>query len=150
MRTARPTRLALLPLLVALPLAGCGTRYDRVPADQVDPARRTTAEELATRILTAWNKHEYPFLGAEATAEFRRAHNNAAAQKAAAANIEKRAGRFQSLAFAEELRSRPPQHDVFRFKGTFSDVSPVEVRVVLDPEGKVSGFWVRPWHDELR
>jgi hypothetical protein len=39
---------------------------------------------------------------------------------------------------------------LYRFKGTFSKGgSPAEVRVVYDTDGKLSGFWIKPWKDVL-
>ena len=44
-----------------------------------------------------------------------------------------------------------PELVVYRFKGVFSKDSSrkIEVRVNMDKDGKVAGFWVKPWSDSV-
>ena len=129
-------------------VAGCeSTELERVPDGQVDASRKSQAETFATTVLGAWAKDEYPALGDGATEEMRSA-NSPEAQQKADKKLEAEAGSFQSLAFQEMQRTKPPRFDVYRFKGTFDkSPSPIEVRVVHDVEGKVTAFVVRPWKD---
>lgn len=130
---------------------GCGKPgLDKVAEAQVDAAKKANAEALGTKILSAWAKDEYPLLGEEAAEQFRKAHNAEDAQRAADKSIEKELGSFQAMTYHETLRTKDAKMDVFRFKATF-DKSKVasEVRVVIDSQGKLTGFWVKPWKDEL-
>jgi hypothetical protein len=100
-------------------------------------------------MLGAWARDEYPPLGDDATEEMRAGHD-AEAQKKADKQLEADIGSFKSLAFHELQRTKPPKFDVYRFKATFDkSKDQVEVRVVYDVAGKVTGFWVKPWKDSL-
>jgi hypothetical protein len=39
---------------------------------------------------------------------------------------------------------------IYRFRGAFdaTDEKP-EIRIVLDRNNKLAGFWIRPWEDDL-
>ncbi len=140
-----------LAFALACSSAGCGKpQLEKVAEESVDATKKASAEAMGTKILTAWAKDEYPLLGEEAAEPFRKAHNAEDAQRAADKSIEKEIGSFQAMTYHETLRTKDGKMDVFRFKATF-DKSKVasEVRVVLDAQGKLTGFWVKPWKDQL-
>lgn len=151
----RPAAFAapwLVPLSVAtaLTLTGCGKpEFEKIPSDQLDPARVAAAQQFATKILDAWNKDQYPLVGDEASEEFKKGHNDVDRQKSADKSIEAALGNWKSMTLHEALRSKPPQFDVYRFEGVFERNPRAEVRVVYDMQGKVSGFWIKPWKDTL-
>ena len=66
-------------------------------------------------------------------------------------NISSMFGDYESMQFAEALTMKTDQfYTLYRFKGTFSETSEKpEIRVVLNKEGKLAGFWIRPWQDDL-
>ncbi|MBI3205203.1 MAG: hypothetical protein HYZ29_26930 [Myxococcales bacterium] len=140
-----------LAFALACSSVGCGKpQLEKVAEERVDATKKASAEAIGTKILTAWAKDEYPLLGEEAAEPFRKAHNAEDAQRAADKSIEKELGSFLSMAYHETLRTKDGKMDVFRFKATF-DKSKVasEVRVVFDAQGKLTGFWVKPWKDQL-
>ena len=144
--TAR--RITLI-LGAALALGACSSvKFEKIPAGQINQAQKTFAEEWGNKIMTAWEKGEYAQVGQEATREFRAGHNQIDRQKAAHKFVKSKVGKFQSMAFHEALRTKPPQGVVYRFKGDFEQGEP-EVRVVYDLEGKLAGHFVKPWRDEL-
>jgi len=55
-------------------------------------------------------------------------------------------GRFGQLYYKEAYSSG--NKTIFRFKGAYEKGTP-EIRVVIDKNDKVAGFWIRPWIDEL-
>ncbi|MBK7579935.1 MAG: hypothetical protein IPI67_06980 [Myxococcales bacterium] len=140
-----------LVLAAALFSAGCGKRgFDKLPEEQVDAARKHSAEEMGTKILSAWAKDEYPLLGEEAAPGFRRAHNEEDAQRVSDKALEKDLGNFKSMTYVETVRSKDGKFEVYRFKGSFEkSEAPNEVRVVLDTQGKLTGFWIKPWKDQI-
>lgn len=139
----------LLPLVLVG--SGCGKpQLDKLAEDKVDLTKKANAEAIGTKILTAWAKDEYPLLGDEAAEEFRKAHNAPDAQKASDKSMEKQVGNFQSMTYAETWRTKDGRMDVFRFRGSFDkSPGPLEVRVVMDAQGKITGFWIKPWKDGL-
>jgi hypothetical protein len=138
------------PLLLALLAGACGgEKFTRVPDAEVDASQKTAATSFATTRLTAWAHDQYPAATDDEGAAFRAADTEAA-QKASDKGIEDALGDFQSMTYVEAYRSDPPRLVFYRFKGTFSkggSTTP-EVRVVYDLDGKVVGFWVRPWQDK--
>jgi hypothetical protein len=130
------------------PAAAKGSRYSRVPPDQVDPKRREAAETFASRYEQTRAQGSYAPLGDEATEEVRTGltvHK----QKAAQQQITEQFGEFESLEFVEAWRvNASPESTIYRFRATFTKGRP-EIRVVHDARGKVSGFWLKPWRDSL-
>jgi hypothetical protein len=142
-------------VLVGLVLlaAGCSkaTPLERVPDAELDANAKTSAETLGTRILSEWAKDEYKELSeTEARPDFRKAHNDVDGQRTADKSIESTLGNFKSMTFQHAMRSKDKKMFVYRFKGSF-DKAPdlAEVRVVFNDEGKLSGFWVKPWKDQI-
>ena len=65
--------------------------------------------------------------------------------------ILKQFGHYRSLDYAETwiMKDQPKMH-IVRFKGTFEEsAKKLEVRVVVNEEGKIAGFWTKPWLDPL-
>ncbi len=56
-------------------------------------------------------------------------------------------GNFRQLFYKETYSYG--SNNIYRFRGAYEKDSP-EVRVVITKEGKVTGFWIRPWSDELK
>lgn len=143
-------RVVRVVAFVATPLFAMGCSkpaFEKIPEASIDAKRKAAAEKFGNTVMTAWSKDTYPQVtAAEADEEFRKGHNDVARQKAADKTIEGAFGNFKSMSFHEALRSNPPKHEVFRFKGTF-DKGVAEVRVTVDLDGKIAGHFVVPWKD---
>ena len=61
-------------------------------------------------------------------------------------------GEFQSLVYAETwIQEGNSTMKIFRFKGDFAKSNKkLEIRVVLDSNDKIAGFWIKPWSDMLK
>lgn len=125
-----------------------GARFSRIPPDRVDQQRRSAAESFARRYEEARAQGTFEHLGPEATDEMRTSltvHKQKDSQAAIAATF----GEYRSLEYVEAWRANAsPESTIYRFRGTFTKGKP-EIRVVHDRAGKVSGFWLKPWHDSL-
>ena len=144
-------RHALVAALAVVGMSlGCSTTsFEPVPEDKVDGPQKAAAEAFGKTTLESWAKNEYTALGDEATAEFRTAQDPAG-QKAADAALEAQLGDFVAMEYFQTVKSVPAAHFVYRFKGTFSkQKDPHEVRVVYDLNGKLGGFWIKPWQDQM-
>lgn len=144
------TRNGLL-LAFSLFALGCNkVEFEPIPEAEVNASHRTSAETLGKQILTEWGKDEYKPLGNEANDEFKKAHNSVDGQRTSDKSIEKAFGSFQSMALSQSLRTKDKKAEVYRFKAVFDKTTdPVEVRVVLDDQGKLSGFWIKGWKDSV-
>ncbi len=124
--------------------------FASIPAVQVDVAQKDFAEKAATTAFTAWTKGSFEPLGDNFSKQMQ-ITMPPVMQKQSWAVIEGEFGGFQSVSFHEALKSTAgPAHVIYRFKGTFSKAakSP-EVRVVVDDAGKVGGFFVLQWFDDV-
>ena len=72
-------------------------------------------------------------------------------QQSSYENIRSMYGEYESMQFAEAWKLEADQfYTIYRFKGTFGATSDKpEIRMVLDREGKLAGFWIRPWEDDM-
>ena len=135
---------------LAVSLGGCtGPKTEVVPDAEVNKAQKDTAEKYAQATLSSWAEDKYPEPPETLSPGMRQA-NSPASQKSADKALEAEIGDFKSMTYVEAVRSVPAQFVLYRFKGTFSKgAQPLEVRVVFDTDGKISGFWVRPWKDKI-
>lgn len=148
-RAHSSSRLALV--LAAMLVFGCGgTKFNKVPEGEVDGSQKAAAEKFGSSVLAAWAKDQYPKVDVPADPKFKEGQDDEAKQKAADKSIEAQMGNFQSMTYHETQKSEPAKFVIYRFKGKFSkSEAPAEVRLVYDTEGKLSGFWIKPWKDSL-
>ena len=135
-------------VVLAATLLGCAG-FERVPEPQVDLQQKAAAQRIASRIYEGCvsGKHE-PLGDDEAIPEMRDAFSPAKLTATCAA-IKTQFGDYQSLDYAETWKPRSGSIKVYRFKGHFSKSTDApEIRVVMDG-AKLSGFWLKPWSDEL-
>lgn len=144
--------ISVIMLCVATVVAAqTSPAFEPVPAAQIDQTQKNRASQVATTTLSNWFKGQFAPLSDDFTAQMKE-KLVPEAQKQAAAGLKSSLGDFQSLEFAEAVTSPSmPGVVVYRFKGKFS-TSPEspEVRVVLDPQGKVGGLWVKPWQNKMQ
>ncbi|MBN2407125.1 MAG: hypothetical protein JXJ19_05460 [Elusimicrobia bacterium] len=132
---------AVLPVL-----AGCNTMYTRLADAKVDAAEKAAAEKLAAGLLTSMREGQYKPLGDEATNAMRSALTPEK-QKDSYEDIRGMFGDFQSLEYAGTwIPKDGTLLKIYRFRGRFSATTArPEIRVVMDGNGKLAGFWIKPW-----
>ncbi len=119
------------------------------PVPQVDEAQKTKAAQAATTTLSNWYNGKFAPLSDDFTQQMKE-RVPPEAQKQVVTELKETLGDFQSMDFAQALVSPSmPGIVVYRFKGKFSKES-AEIRVVLDQQGKVAGFWVKPWQQKMQ
>jgi hypothetical protein len=59
-------------------------------------------------------------------------------------------GEFKSLDYAQTWFDSNSKFVVYRFKSKFSKSDNLEIRVVLNEQGKIAGFFIKPWVDNLQ
>jgi hypothetical protein len=122
-----------------------------IAPDKLNQVSRDKAQQVATDLLAGWRDGKFRKLTGDFTTEMI-AKLPPEDQKKAYDALRSLFGDFRSLKFVEAASSpQIPGYTAYRFKGTFSAVEAnPEVRVMLDGEGKVAGFWVRHWMDEIQ
>ncbi len=109
------------------------------------------AERIAINILESWRDGRFEPLGDEATIAMRSALTPEK-QKEAYETIKGMFGDFQSMEYVETwVSTNGPFLAIYRFKGRFSrSRARPEIRVVMDSEGKLAGFWIKPWRARVQ
>jgi len=126
------------------------SKYAKVPDDEVDADARAEAEKLASGILGAWKEERFEGLG-EDSAEPLRTKLDADRQREAHGAVKEAFGDYEALEYVETWKPRNGAAlRIYRFRGTFSGAARPEVRVVLDAQRRLSGFWVKAWATEVR
>jgi hypothetical protein len=113
-------------------------------------AQIESVKDLSHSILIAQKNGDFYILtNKEATPEMI-AELNESVQKESYNQIKNTFGVYKSLKFhsIEEV-VEGKTYKVFRFKGDFEFGLPVEVRSVINQEGKLAGFFVKPWQNKL-
>ena len=133
-------------------LLGCSeSDFKIVPPEKVDLVQKSVAESLATDLLNSMKSGEFKELGEEATPAFQ-SGLSPEKQKMAYNQIKEIFGDFQSLSYYETCIPKEGNNmgTIYRFKGKFDSESTPEIRVVMNSKNKLSGFWVKPWSDEIK
>lgn len=141
--------VAAMIVFVCMAAVGCGNRYCRLSEGSVDIAMKSRALHYGTAILESCKKGKAFALNGNATPGMERAFD-AERQRSACGQIRARFGDYRSLEYMETLISRGEGYQAFRFRGVFTGMNErPEVRVVLSREGRLAGFWIKPWRESM-
>jgi hypothetical protein len=91
----------------------------------------------------------YQFDNDEATAEMIKLLT-AEKQKEVYNQLKSGFGEFKSLEYSQTWFDNSSKLVVYRFKSIFGDINKLEIRVVLNYQGKIAGFFVKPWTENLQ
>lgn len=136
--------------LILVLLLGCSeSKFDTVPPEEVDLVQKSLAESLATDILNSMKSGEFKQLGEDATLSVQKGLSPDK-QKAVYEQVKGMFGEFNSLEYYETCVPKDGTFlTVYRFRGIFTSSAPPEIRVVINGNNKLSGFWIKPWKDDL-
>ena len=143
----------ILVFSLFLGISACISQNDfaRVDESELDTQKITYASELADRILKAQKEGGYyAFQENEATEQMIDGLNEKA-QKKSYMSIRAIFGDYEDLEFDHMMKSKSGSYiGVYRFKGSFKEQkSDVEIRVVLNDQDQLAGFFIRPWRESL-
>lgn len=137
---------------LVLTAMGCQsqTEYVKVNPSQVDRKELEFAQKLSHNLLLAQKNGGYYRLSKkEATTQMLEGLHKSV-QKQSYGTIKSVFGDYQGLNFESLMKSTGTDtYQIYRFKGNFVNSPEVEVRAVLDANGKLAGFFVKPWREKL-
>ena len=141
----------ILLFVLSLLVVGCTeSKYDTLPEEEVNQEQKDLAESIATDILMSMKTGEFKALGEKATLSVQKGITPAK-QKTVYEQVKGMFGEFQSLDYYETCVPKDGTFlTVYRFKGKFESSATPEIRVVINKDNKLSGFWIKPWKDELK
>lgn len=137
-------------LIVILVFIGCQNKNKNDTNSTAFNGQIESVKGLSNNILTAQKNGDfYKLSEKEATLKMVNGLNEIV-QKESYKHIKKLFGDYQGLKFESvEDVMEVETYKVYRFKGDFELGLDVEVRSVINAEGKLAGFFVKPWQDNL-
>lgn len=125
--------------------------YERVPEARINQQRLAFVTSLSDRILTAQQGGGFYQLTDQEADVAMRSGLSEAVQKQAYSQLSRSFGEYQGLVFDEMLiPAQGTPYEIYRFRGMFgANKTGVEIRSVLNPEGKLAGFYYKPWQNRL-
>ncbi len=145
-------RILLLLLIVpVLCLSQAQTPYEKILESEINEQRLSFVAELSDRILTAQQGGGYYQLSEQEADVAMRNGLTESVQKQAYSQLNRSFGEYKGLIFDELLIPiEGTAYEIYRFRAQFgSSATGVEIRAVLNPEGKLSGFYYKPWRERL-
>ena len=132
-------------------MASAQGNYKKVEEDDVSQTGLRQAISLGEKLLLGQKSGNIYILSEEEAIPQVADGLTEGVQEASYENISSMFGEYGSMEFAEAWTLEADQlYTVYRFRGTFDATSEKpEIRIVLDKEAKLAGFWIRPWQDEL-
>ncbi|MBV6646156.1 MAG: DUF3887 domain-containing protein [Cyclobacteriaceae bacterium] len=147
MKTSQTLFFAFVALLS---LSACSQDYQKLSENQTDLRKIEIARDFSDRFYnTLKSGKTYEFSG-EATEPMANLLS-ADKQKEIYQQISNQFGHYKSIQYAETWTSvKQSDTHIIRFKGEFEKTAKrLEIRVVINDEGKIAGFWIKPWLDPL-
>ena len=127
------------------------TQFTAIKEKKIDQRSLDKAIELAEKLMNGMKTANYYMLTEdEATAAMIKGLSDEI-QKSVYERIKSENGDYDSMKFIEALQpDNNKDLTIYRFQGIFKDnESGPEIRVVMNKELKLSGFWLLPWKDEV-
>ncbi len=121
--------------------------FSKLAADKVNKKHKEAAEKFGKDFFDNCTKGKCKALGDEAIKAVKDGFP-VDKQKAAYDGWVKGYGKFKELTYVEAYEIPSKKLVAFRFKGVFEKDKP-EVRIVIDKDGKVAGFFLIPWKDKF-
>lgn len=139
----RPHAIQLLFLFMTVSCFGQDLK--RVDDKDIDQQQVKLAISFARQYYAMYNEDSVLQIGAEATAEMQ-AGFTADVQRKSNAALREPFGKFENLDFSEAWKKS--DYTILRFKAQFANTEKkLEIRVVLDANNKIAGFFIKPWSD---
>ncbi len=127
----------------------CNAEFHKLPEFEVNKEDKLSSEKIVNKILLSQKEGKYEPLGEEAT-EAMRTGLSPQEQKKAYEQITGIFGEFQSLEYAETwVPNDGSLYVIYRFRGNFSSKAKPEIRVVIDGNKKLAGFFILHWKDKI-
>lgn len=140
--------LLIIPLVVS---AQSDNPYERVSETEINAQRLAFVSSLTDRILTAQQGGGYYRLSEQEADVVMRNGLTEGVQKQAYSQLKRSFGEYKGIVFDELLIPHEgTAYEIYRFRGQFgANSTGVEIRAVINPEGKLAGFYCKPWRQRL-
>lgn len=115
-----------------------------------EPEKIKQAEKFAVEFFTSLKNGSFYSFGDNVIPEMKKQLTEQA-QKDMYQQLKEKYGDYKTLEYAETwIQSAMPGMKIYRFKAVFDKIPhPMEIRVVIMETGKIGGFWIKPWNQDL-
>jgi len=135
-------------LVFLLGFVACNGQQDI--KNNVENRKKDFALSISESILEAQKKGGFYKLSAEEGTDKMVEGLTESLQKASYQHIKTIFGHYKALTLDTMVELKKDKvYKIYRFKADFEKSNNVEVRSVLDPNGKLAGFFVLPWKENL-
>lgn len=124
--------------------------FEKLPEEKADKSKIELASDIANAYFESVKNGNYYDFKDNAIEEFKN-QMTPEVQKHTYQQLKEQFGDFESLNYSETwIKKDNVDLQVTRFKGKFEKSDePMEIRVVLNASNKITGFWIKPWKDDL-
>ncbi len=127
-----------------------GQDFKKLEEKNVDPKQKEFTKKFANEYFSKQIAESYyQFKDDEATDEIIK-FLTPEKQKAVYSQLKMGFGAFKSLEYSQTWAESNSKVVIYRFKSTFGDSGKQEIRVVLNETGKIAGFFIKPWAENLQ
>ncbi len=140
----------LLPVIISI-VVGCqAPTFEKVSSSNIEQSRLEFAKRLTEKIMIAMsNGNYYKLTSREASSKMIGVFTEKL-QKQSYKQIRGMFGAYKGHKFHELWKPEDGSPgEIYRFRGQFKSGVEMEIRTVLDGNGKLAGFFIRPWRDEI-
>lgn len=138
-------------LVVTLTFCQSKDGFKRIESSLIDQTSLATATQMTNKIMEALKVGGYYQLSKEeATTKMMEAFTESV-QRDTYETVIGAFGQYMGVDFAEmAMPTDGTLYEVYRYKGKFeSESASVEIRTVLNAQGKLAGFFIIPWKDQM-
>ncbi len=137
-------------LFFAFAITSCVPQFTKLSESKTDTIKIDIADKMVSSYfstLKAGDSYNFNNIATEVFCE----GMTPQVQKQSYNEIVQHFGSLQSLSYSSTWVDKEiPQIEIIRFKGYFEkSTSPLEIRVIINNDNKISGFWIKPWIDNL-
>ncbi len=140
----------VLILIFPFVISSCKTQFKKLSTGKTD----TIKIEIATNFVISYfntleNGNTFDFENIAVKAFYD--SMKPTFQKQTYEKVEQQFGQLLSVKYAATwVNKSTPQFEIIRLVGQFEkNRSPLEIRVIVNKDNKISGFWIKPWRNNL-
>ena len=128
----------------------CSQDFKKLDDDKIEKKSFKIASGFIEKFYSKLNTGSHYEFGEEAIDAVKNSMTPEA-QKNIYKQVKDQFGEFKSAEYVETwVQNANPDYKIMRYKGNFADSSTkLEIRVVLNDEDKIAGFFIKPWSDML-
>ena len=135
-------------LIIAATIISCQRNLEPISDNEVPQETLVLAKSFA-KVYLSQNKKGESYIFDKKSTRVLANKLTAKVQKSSYQDIIMHYGEYISWSYKETWISRNENLKIVRFMGNFEQNKNIEIRVVINKNNKICGFWIKPWKDQL-